>query len=377
MTTQSEVADTYAVNARFQRPWYWYDWANSAFVTTTGTVLFGPYLTSVADAAACPGLPSDQTCATNLHLLGIPIDPGSLAPYTVTVRDHPVGGPAHLRRRGGRPVASSGAPARGVRLARRRRGQPDVLRGGQPLAPRRPAHGARDDPPRRVPRRLRLDPVPDRASRRPGPGVVERLGPRLPRRRAPARRSTSSSCPSRASSASTRRWRCGSASLSAGLWWGLFTLIPVIGMWRLRGVEKPVAAREAGAVGGSWRQLASTFAAPCGPFRRPCLPPRLPVLQRRHPDRHQPVEPLRSGAAEVLRVPADGAHPARPVRRLRGCPAVRPVRRPLRRLADGPRLPRRLDGHRRPRVLPARRAVPPLRRRSASPSASCSAAARR
>ena len=29
---------------REQKAWYWYDWANSAFATTIGTVLFGPYL---------------------------------------------------------------------------------------------------------------------------------------------------------------------------------------------------------------------------------------------------------------------------------------------------------------------------------------------
>ena len=41
MTTQSVRATTedYATNARYQRPWYWYDWANSAFVTTTALSL--------------------------------------------------------------------------------------------------------------------------------------------------------------------------------------------------------------------------------------------------------------------------------------------------------------------------------------------------
>ena len=42
MTTQSERVDAYAETGRYHRPWYWYDWANSAFVTTVGTVLFGP-----------------------------------------------------------------------------------------------------------------------------------------------------------------------------------------------------------------------------------------------------------------------------------------------------------------------------------------------
>jgi Permeases of the major facilitator superfamily len=40
---------------REQRGWYWYDWANSAFYTSVITVFLGPYLTSVAEAAAGPG----------------------------------------------------------------------------------------------------------------------------------------------------------------------------------------------------------------------------------------------------------------------------------------------------------------------------------
>jgi UMF1 family MFS transporter len=70
---------------REQRAWFTYDWANSAYVTTVGTVLFGPYLTAVAETAACgaPGTPEDP-CRTDLLLAGIPISPGAVAPYTVT-----------------------------------------------------------------------------------------------------------------------------------------------------------------------------------------------------------------------------------------------------------------------------------------------------
>jgi UMF1 family MFS transporter len=39
---------------REQKSWYWYDWANSAYVTTTATVLFAPYLTSVATRPPAP-----------------------------------------------------------------------------------------------------------------------------------------------------------------------------------------------------------------------------------------------------------------------------------------------------------------------------------
>jgi UMF1 family MFS transporter len=74
-----------AERRREQRAWYFYDWANSAYVTTTATVLFGPYLTVVAKQAACPDLPSDARCGTDLSVLGlIPVSPGSLALYTVT-----------------------------------------------------------------------------------------------------------------------------------------------------------------------------------------------------------------------------------------------------------------------------------------------------
>lgn len=65
-----------------QRAWYFYDWANSAYITTTTTVLYGPYLTSVAKAAA--GCASDGSCETNLSVLGIPVSPGSLFLYVVT-----------------------------------------------------------------------------------------------------------------------------------------------------------------------------------------------------------------------------------------------------------------------------------------------------
>ena len=69
---------------REQRAWYFYDWANSAYVTTTATVLFVPYLSSVARAAACPGIASGEVCRQNLSVLGIPVAAGSLALYVVT-----------------------------------------------------------------------------------------------------------------------------------------------------------------------------------------------------------------------------------------------------------------------------------------------------
>jgi MFS transporter, UMF1 family len=73
------------VRRREQHSWYFYDWANSGYFTTTATVLFGPYLTAVAKRDACPGQDTDLVCHTDLHVLGIPVAPGSLALYTVTV----------------------------------------------------------------------------------------------------------------------------------------------------------------------------------------------------------------------------------------------------------------------------------------------------
>ena len=69
-----------------QRAWYWYDWANSAYVTTVATVLFAPYLTSVAETAACgaPGT-TDAPCRTDLSVLGLAVSPGSLVFYVVTL----------------------------------------------------------------------------------------------------------------------------------------------------------------------------------------------------------------------------------------------------------------------------------------------------
>ena len=80
------IADLRPVNrAREQRAWYWYDWANSAYVTTVAAVLFAPYLTSVAErAAGCPVSADAPACTTNLSVLGISVAPGSLVFYLVT-----------------------------------------------------------------------------------------------------------------------------------------------------------------------------------------------------------------------------------------------------------------------------------------------------
>ena len=87
--SSSGIADLGPLSrAREQKAWYWYDWANSAYVTTIATVLFAPYLTSVAERAAC-GFVTDEDkglkCEANLHVLGLAVSPGSLVFYVVTI----------------------------------------------------------------------------------------------------------------------------------------------------------------------------------------------------------------------------------------------------------------------------------------------------
>lgn len=109
-------------------------------------------------------------------------------------------------------------------------------------------------------------PRPDRPSGRPGQGQQPGLGPGLPRWWSAPRPQ-----PGHRVQAGPDRCRQGDGGpdqqmLSAGLWWALFTLIPVLGLRRLRGsavardgqVHLADAPSE-GAVGGSIAQLQHTF----------------------------------------------------------------------------------------------------------------------
>ncbi|EFO80138.1 major facilitator superfamily permease [Oscillochloris trichoides DG-6] len=60
-----------------QISWYFYDWANSAFSTTVVTLFLGPYLEGVSKAAA--------DSAGLIYPLGIPIAYGSFFPYIVSL----------------------------------------------------------------------------------------------------------------------------------------------------------------------------------------------------------------------------------------------------------------------------------------------------
>ncbi|KAA0940776.1 MFS transporter [Streptomyces apricus] len=75
-TVQERAAGEAAERRREQRGWYVYDWACSVYSTSVLTVFLGPYLTSVAKAAAdADGF---------VHPLGIPLRAGSFFAYCVS-----------------------------------------------------------------------------------------------------------------------------------------------------------------------------------------------------------------------------------------------------------------------------------------------------
>lgn len=58
--------------------WAMYDWANSAFSTTVGTVFLGPYVAALARTAA------EAAGTANVNFLGIPVAPDSFLPYCIS-----------------------------------------------------------------------------------------------------------------------------------------------------------------------------------------------------------------------------------------------------------------------------------------------------
>ncbi len=63
-----------------QKAWNWYDWANSAFFTTVLSVMFAPYMITVAGrAAGC--VDADETCSRTVEVLGLNLAAGSLPSY--------------------------------------------------------------------------------------------------------------------------------------------------------------------------------------------------------------------------------------------------------------------------------------------------------
>ncbi len=72
------IADLGPLNrSREQHAWYWYDWANSAYTTTIGTVFFGPYFIGLARNAV------GEDGRFDLGFVSLP--PGSLFFWLITL----------------------------------------------------------------------------------------------------------------------------------------------------------------------------------------------------------------------------------------------------------------------------------------------------
>ncbi|MFB7458795.1 MFS transporter [Streptomyces sp. NPDC056188] len=71
-----QTGDVAADRRREQHGWYFYDWACSVYSTSVLTVFLGPYLTAVAESAADPD--------GFVHPLGIPVRAGSFFAYCVS-----------------------------------------------------------------------------------------------------------------------------------------------------------------------------------------------------------------------------------------------------------------------------------------------------
>ncbi|SCE09642.1 MFS transporter, UMF1 family, partial [Streptomyces sp. DfronAA-171] len=225
--------------------WYFYDWACSVYSTSVLTVFLGPYLTEVAKSAA--------DADGYVHPLGLPVRAGSFFAYSVSlsvivsVLVMPLAGA--LADRTGRKKPLLGAAAYLGAAATAGMfflGGDRYLLGGVLL-------------------------VVANASIAVSTVVYNAFLPQI-------------AAPDERDAVSSRGWAFGYAAgalvlvldlvlylghdsfgvsestavriclSSAGLWWGVFTLVP---LRRLR--ERPAAAGGAGVVGGSWRQLGATL----------------------------------------------------------------------------------------------------------------------
>jgi MFS transporter, UMF1 family len=243
---------------REQRSWYFYDWANSAYVTTTATVLMAPYLTSVATAAACPDLAEGAVCTQTLSVAGVPIAPGSLFAYTATVSTIlsalvliVVGGIADRSARPTRMLAGFawlGALAASLMFfvtgTRWQLGVALLVVANLALGSSLVLYDS-------LLVRIASPDERDRVSSRGwgfgylGGGILLALNFLLDifHTRLGLDRSTSTRV----------------SLLSAGVWWGVFTIIPVLGLRHVRGTLATPVERSRGVVAGSFAQLADTF----------------------------------------------------------------------------------------------------------------------
>jgi UMF1 family MFS transporter len=78
MTTAADISPEERLSQ--QKAWNWYDWANSAYFTTVLSVMFAPYMITVAGkAAGC--VDADDTCKKTVDVLGLHLAAGSLPSY--------------------------------------------------------------------------------------------------------------------------------------------------------------------------------------------------------------------------------------------------------------------------------------------------------
>ena len=241
-----------------QRAWYWYDWANSAYVTTTLTVLMAPYLTVIAKKAACPTLPSDVTCHTNLTVVGIPVDPGSLVFYVLTfstiLSTFVLIFIGALADRSPKPVrlfamfAWAGAAAASAMFLV---SGDDWILGVLLLMFANLCLGSSLVIYDSLLCRIAGPDERDRVSSRGwawgylGGGLLLMLNLGL--------------LTLDKQIGISRGMAVRISLLSAGLWWAVFTIIPVVGLRDLRGATQTVTGDRAGVIGSSLKQLASTF----------------------------------------------------------------------------------------------------------------------
>jgi UMF1 family MFS transporter len=80
--TERDIADLEPLwRSKEQKAWNWYDWANSAYYTTVLSVLFAPFMITVAGRAAGCGNSADDTCDKTVNVLGLHLAAGSLPFY--------------------------------------------------------------------------------------------------------------------------------------------------------------------------------------------------------------------------------------------------------------------------------------------------------
>ena len=158
-----------------QKAWYWYDWANSAYYTTVLSVLFAPYMITVAGRAAGCGDAGRHLRQDRRRARPAPgrrlaaVLPDQLRHHRQRVR-------AAGRRRDRRPLGAQEAAHGRLRVGRLVLRRAAVLHAGDQLAARRGRDRAEQHPRRLLAGQLLRDPGRHLHRGRARPGLVARLG---------------------------------------------------------------------------------------------------------------------------------------------------------------------------------------------------------